>query len=312
MSSARVLLARRLRRHSVGRVGCIMFVPIDTHRWPPSGNARLNSRRGFTLVELLVVVAVLGILLALLLPAVQAARESARRAGCKSNLRQIGVGLLNFHDTSGAFPVGCVDRMQRRIAWSAYLLPFIEEQDVYDLLDTTRPYNSPRNRAAGRALLPIYLCPSTATLAPGRIGATAGDRNANGIDDPGDHLAMTDYGGMFGAERVNPQANGVLIFDQAIAIRHIRDGTSHTIIVAEDTGRGWVWDGEWINGENIFDRSIGINRLQHNELWSDHADGCFVLFCDSSVHFLSDQTDGDVLDALCTRSGGEVIRERPF
>jgi prepilin-type N-terminal cleavage/methylation domain-containing protein len=268
-----------------------------------------KCRNGFTLVELLVVIAITGILLAMLLPAVQVSREAARRAHCASNLRQVGLGLLLYHDTRREFPIGCKDRGGLRTAWSSHILPFVEQQDVWNALDLSASYKSVKNRDAGGIVIPIYLCPSVTKFAPGRVANTAGDRDSNGSYDPGDWLAMSDYGGMFGSGRTSPSDNGVLIFERPVALRQVLDGTSHTIIVAEDTGRGWQWDGEWINGENIFDQLGLINQQQHNEIWSDHPDGSFVLLADGSAHFLNELTDLKPLHALCTRAGGEMTRE---
>lgn len=273
---------------------------------------RTASNVGFSLVELLAAIAILGVLLALLLPAVQTSRETARRLTCRNNLRQIGVGLQHYHLAYRAFPPGCAAHRSLRLAWSAFLLPFLERRATWEQIDWSQPYNSMANQPAASTIISVYLCPSTTRLAGGRSGYRTGDRNGNGITDPGEYLGVTDYGGIFGAARAQPAANGVLLFDRSVSLRHITDGSSHTVIVAEDTGRGWRWDGEWINGENIFDRSVPINQQQHNELWSDHPHGCMALFCDGSVHFLRAEMAEDILDALCTRGGGEVITSRNY
>ena len=269
------------------------------------GNRCAPGARGFTLVELLVVIAILGLLLALLLPAIQAARESTRRSWCTSNLRQIGIALHNYHDARQAFPPGCIERRrfrstaERQLAWSVLILPMLEESSLADRFDMSAAYDDPVNREAAGAVLSVYLCPSTATLADDR------DDDDDGLTTAG--LGVTDYGGMFGSQEVAQLMNGVMIWDKPIAIGDIRDGTSYTIQVAEDSGRGTAMDGEWANGENIFDQGRKINVSMHNEMWSDHSGGVYTLYCDGSVHFLNETTDAKVIQALCTREGGERI-----
>jgi prepilin-type N-terminal cleavage/methylation domain-containing protein/prepilin-type processing-associated H-X9-DG protein len=282
-------------------------------------NLSLRDRRaGFTLVELLVVIAIIGILIALLLPAVQAARESGRRTSCQNNLRQIGIGLNNFHAAKHEFPIGCSGCMPntaengqlRQLAWSAYLLPYVEQTQIWKLIDDHSPYNSQRNLEAARSVVSMFFCPSTTTQ-PDRSGPTTGDMNANGLWDPGDDLAYTDYGGMYG---INGQPNGVMIYEKPVTAAQISDGLSQTIIVAEDTGRSSIGlnHGTWIDGQNIFDVTRPVNRQQDNEIWSDHRGGAYVLFCDGSVHFLTESMQTKVLFALCTRNQNEVVPDRGF
>lgn len=278
-------------------------------------------RRAFTLVELLVVIAIIGTLVALLLPAIQAAREAARRSSCTNNLRQLGVGLLSYHDALTVFPPGTLDRKTSRnpqgkqLSWNVLLLPFVEEKNLYGRFDLSKGYSASQNRLAAGTRVSVYECPSTALLAADRVGMTTGDINRNGMWDAGDDLAFTDYGGNFGFSGLNkPYMSGVLLYETPVPISKITDGTSHTIIVAEDTGRGAAFDGQWANGENIFDTSRPVNdrsqpeyMWRDNEMWSDHPHGVNVLLCDGSVQFLSEQIDLLTLAALCTRASDEVV-----
>jgi prepilin-type N-terminal cleavage/methylation domain-containing protein/prepilin-type processing-associated H-X9-DG protein len=281
------------------------------------------ARSAFTLVELLVVIAIVGMLTALLLPALQGSREAARGASCQNNLRQIGIGLHDFYTAKREFPVGCsgctppaanANGELRQISWNVHLLPFIEEQQLWKQLDEHELYNSARNHAAARTVVPVFLCPSTVTQ-PKRTGPTTGDVNSNGQWDPGDDLAFTDYGGMFGVGDPSlPLGNGVLVYEKSFSAAQITDGLSQTIVVAEDTGRGGVQPdhGGWIDGQNVFDVTRSINKQQDNEVWSDHRNGAYVAFCDGSVRFLSDAIQPKVLFALCTRNQHETIPVRPY
>src|SRR3569623_2302577 len=140
--------------------------------------SHLSSRHGFTLVELLVVIAVIGLLVGLLLPAVQAARVAARRDECASHLHQIGVALHNYHDIHRMFPPAYVgnptqagsdngvsypddnDNGASGFAWGALLLPQLEQQAVYDRLDFRLPCSDIKNAAEAMPRLPLILCPS--------------------------------------------------------------------------------------------------------------------------------------------------------
>jgi prepilin-type N-terminal cleavage/methylation domain-containing protein len=260
------------------------------------------ARRGFTLVELLVVATIIGALVSLLLPAVQAARESARRSHCQNNLRQIGIALHAFHNAHRAFPVGCVEKRTfqrpaaRQLAWSAALLPQLEQQPLWRTIDFGLSYDHARNAVAGLTSLPVYLCPSAARLAAGREGDEVADPGADY------RAAAIDYGGVYGAAQLSPSSNGVMLFDRAVSFDEITDGVSHTLIVAEDSGRGRGMDGEWINGENIFDLGGQVNLQQHDDLWSDHPGAAMALRCDGSVTLLFETMDMQLLRAACTRA----------
>ena len=261
-----------------------------------------QPKSGFTLVELLVVISIVALLLFLLFPAVQNAREASRRSVCANHLRQIGIGLNAYEGLHGKYPIGCTQRRRFgstvgiQLAWTVFLLPFIEEKEISNQIDPRLAYDAPENRPAAEKVIPVFLCPSTATMGTGRTRERTGDG-----------LGATDYGGIFGSQVTSPPMNGVMIFDRAVGTDEISDGTTRTIIVAEDTGRGAATDGQWANGENIFDQGKHINDHAHNEMWSDHPSGVQSLYADGSVHFLSDQIDPNVLSALCTRSGEEPI-----
>lgn len=254
------------------------------------------ARCGVTLIELLVVMATIGILVSLTLPAVNSAREAARRVNCSSNLHQIGLALRIHHEHEGRFPVGGVEwrpagnTTRRQLAWSAYILPYLEQQTLYDQLDLTTPFDSERNRAAAATILSVYLCPTSA-------------RGAQRVDGRG----PCDYGGIFG-ERIsspNQPPKGILVYDRAFSDTDVRDGLSHTLIVAEDTG--WA-DGQWINGRNVFDQAFAVNAAPkfENDIRSHHPGGAQAITADGAVHFLGEDLDLRVLAAICTRAGQEM------
>lgn len=257
---------------------------------------RMKSRFGWTLVELLVVMAVLGLLVGMLLPALQTARKAAQRAQCTSNLHQMGVALQAHHSALGYFPIGGVEwrpfrstKGERQLAWSAFLLPYLDQQPLYDQLNLRTPFDSPDNRTAAAVVLAVYLCPSTYRASPLVSGRGA-----------------CDYGGMYGERILSPNnpPKGVMLYDQKVSTDMIPDGTSNTLQVGEDSGFA---DGQWINGRNLFDQAFGINQAPayENDIRSNHQGGANTLFCDGSVHFLAETLDLPILAALCTRAGNE-------
>jgi prepilin-type N-terminal cleavage/methylation domain-containing protein/prepilin-type processing-associated H-X9-DG protein len=277
--------------------------------------AHPRGRPAFTLIELLVAIAIIAVLIALLLPAVQAAREAARRMQCTNNLRQIGIALHGYHDTAQTFPAGgwiasatYPKNVNMNIGWSASILPGLEQKPLYDLLNFSLPYTSAVNSTAAYTVLQVYLCPSE-------------PRKTFWNQAPGDRYpsADADYGGMYGPRGLssptftnNPPC-GPLIFNQTISLAQISDGSSQTIMVGEDPE---AINAMWISGHNIFDQSAPINARPPTEfgeeLTSQHPEGVNVLFGDGSVHFLKNSMNPLALAALCTRALGEIIDAQSY
>jgi hypothetical protein len=249
---------------------------------------------------LLVVIAIIGILIALLLPAVQSAREAARRAHCLNNLRQMGLALHGYHDTAGSFPPGGWLRRpgepMRWLAWSALLLRHLEQQALYDSLNLAVPYDHSANTTGSQVVLSVYLCPTSR-------------RDQDRVSGRG----ACDYGGIYGERITSPNnpPKGPMLYDRAFPIASIRDGTSQTIFIAEDSA--WA-DGQWIFARNVFDQAFAINKgpAFENDIRSDHPGGALAVFGDGSARFLKETMALRPLAALCTRAGGEVISADEF
>ena len=263
----------------------------------PMAPIRAHQRTGgFTLIELIVVIAAVSILLGLLLIALQAARAAAERLSCSNNLRQIGVAAHSYHSLAERFPPGAVEprplwRNGRQFAWSALLLPQLELVSVADRIDFRKPFDHAVNGQAAAVFVPVFLCPSTPRSSPLHKGRGA-----------------CDYGGIFG-ERIsspNEPPKGVMLFDRGMRIEEIRDGTSNTLMISEDAD---FPDGQWINGRNVFDQAFPINRAPsfENDIRSRHPHGANGLFADGSVRFLSESMTLELLGAICTRAGRESV-----
>jgi prepilin-type N-terminal cleavage/methylation domain-containing protein/prepilin-type processing-associated H-X9-DG protein len=201
-------------------------------------------RRGFTLVELLVVIAVIGLLVGLLLPAVQAARESARRGQCVNNLKQMGIACSSYHDALRSLPPGyCaagpyVDGGTDTTpgwGWQAFLLPQMEQRSVYDGINFILPIEHPTNSRSVQTWIALYVCPSDSPPQPASPYAVP-DSNGNTIAlaAPSSYAACVgnDASDVFAAN-----GNGVFYRNSGTKYAEIRDGTSCTILVGE---KAWI------------------------------------------------------------------------
>ena len=285
------------------------------------------KRAGFTLVELLVVIAIIAMLVTLLLPAVQAAREAARRSQCSNNIRNLTLGLHNYHSASNKFPPGFDSQTQREEAWgwSTYLLPFIEEQSISDALGVRTQRladffknNKPDSPKFVAAVTPleIFRCSSDTTpeLLPGK---GQGSRHFRGNNTPTNYEPPTsNYMGNKGHfDNRCPPGNttecnntGIFFGDSEVSIAKITDGTSKTFLLGERDFRCKA--GTWIGSRNppgagmfgsymlIARTSIRFNYPDtgaHNTCTegysSPHESGGNFAYADGSVHFVSNDID---------------------
>jgi prepilin-type N-terminal cleavage/methylation domain-containing protein len=301
-----------------------------------------HHRSGFTLVELLVVIAIIGILVALLLPAIQAAREAARRTQCTNHLKQIGVAIHNFHDTYRMLPpthTGGAPPNDRYGTWFVVILPFLEQQSLYDEFDLTQTWDVGRNPGAAalrEASLATYLCPSRrsgvqqSNNAP-QVGATsdyaAGSVASNNYQWQHQGMGVL-FGSMIGAERSGASWKPRTKFASVI------DGLSNTLFIGEkhihqgDLNRGGSPGGssdgniyisqqtEWYENHSVrqTDHPNGLGRgprdnrpNRHHTFGSWHPDSCLFMFGDGSVRAINVSIDLTTLRHLGDRRDGHVI-----
>lgn len=287
-------------------------------------------RRAFTLVELLVVIAIIGILVAMLLPAVQAAREAARRMSCSNNLKQIGLALHNYHDTYKVFPpgwLGQTDDASECFGWSAFVLPFMEQQPLHESLGVSDVYfevalatapNPADYRRLFETTLEPFMCPSDSGFnQPGKVHNARRFNGGDGMNAAGYsgniHPGVSNYMGAIG-HRINSAGrnnnSGVFFGRRAMGFQDILDGTSNTVAVGERDTK-FCRSGTWLGvrnpngtGSRGYWTAVGASRAKMNAPdppfgWKDN-DGCGegfgslhpggAQFCmaDGSVTFLSE------------------------
>jgi prepilin-type N-terminal cleavage/methylation domain-containing protein/prepilin-type processing-associated H-X9-DG protein len=299
---------------------------------------------GFTLVELLVVITIIGILIALLLPAVQAAREAARRMQCANNMKQIGLAILNYEQTNGTLPIGMNIALPTFKGHSVFatLLPYVEQMALYNMYDfKKRVYDSPNNTVTCVSI-PALICPSD----------NAAGRQV-GTDPPVQLFARSNYAVCFGSNTMGESSSdwttdGAFRWDVSKPLSAFTDGTSNTVVASElIAGRDDIYiddnkhdvRGAWAEGTGMgsavythlktpnssagdailqggcvpddglpCDYSAGTNRYAgYAAARSRHPGGVNAVFGDGHVSFYNDTVDWRIWQALSTVAGGETV-----
>jgi prepilin-type N-terminal cleavage/methylation domain-containing protein len=309
-------------------------------------------RRGFTLIELLVVIAIIAVLIALLLPAVQQAREAARRTQCKNNLHQLGLALHNYEETHKVIPsifyglhdkyVPTIGPGECRWAWTMMLLPFIDQANLYNALDTTTDakvaFNTPAKLALMQLPMPSLRCPSDLQ---GQLNTDRNYQVATGQATPL-YISTSNYpcvGGNDANDGAFPRDN------KAVRFRDFIDGLSNTAVIGERSappvrrGDEGAWAATWAAGTNdpgeiwgfALDKAVGglgiFRPTDCESLTGDkrpqecftslHAGGTHFLLGDGSVRFVSQNINWEPLGAptlgtynkLCNKQDGQIIGE---
>jgi prepilin-type N-terminal cleavage/methylation domain-containing protein/prepilin-type processing-associated H-X9-DG protein len=301
------------------------------------------ARGAFTLIELLLVVAIIAALIGLLLPAVQKVRETANRIKCASNLKNLGLALHQYENTFSKFPPSRVDRpvLEAGVTaavnhgFGAFILPFLEQTALAQKYRWNLFNHDPANQPVVSTQLKILQCPSAE---PDRVmtfdAYSYGGRGA--CTDYAPTEAVDSVLARMGLIDTVANYHGVLSLNAMTRLRDITDGTSNTVLLVEDAGRPRQWrmghagpdqtiyGCPWVGYSNPIvvggaapngvsrPGPCALNCSNDQEIYSFHAGGANTAFVDGSVHFLKTGLDIRVLARLVTRAGGEVVSEGDY
>ena len=299
-----------------------------------------TSRRAFTLIELLVVIAIIAILIALLLPAVQQAREAARRTQCKNNLKQMGLALHNYHDVHLTLPPGWIavepdgtvsaHEGISGAGWGTMILPYLDQSPLYNIFNPNVSIIAPVNDNFRLTNLTAWKCPSDPK--PDRWEIVE-----EGTTTVLAELPTANYIAGFGTEELDGCENtpgtapvlasgqcvgdGAFYHNSRVRFRDVTDGLSNTLVVGERmTNEALDWYSTWVGmvqeGEEAFQRVQGAfdhvpnDPVAHlDDFSSRHEGGCQFVLGDGHVRFLSENIDHGLYQSLGTIQGGEVVGE---
>ncbi len=292
-----------------------------------------NPKSAFTLVELLVVITIIGILIALLLPAVQAAREAARRLQCQNNLKQIALAMHSYLEVTGGFPSGYISTSRHvdstdswckrtpveycKAPWSVLILPYLEQGNLYDRFEFHRDFTTaggevPSPNGEHVQPLAVYTCPSSPH---DRDSARA---SYLGVQGGGDPACWTDPGG--GQRQF--YVDGLLYHNSHVSDGEVRDGFSNVLLIGETRYAPNTWansakvEPNWavpmlLAGAheqiNLYPMGITGWHISSRTFGSHHSAGCQFALADGSVHFLSESIDNAVFRGLGQRASGRPV-----
>jgi len=274
------------------------------------------NKRGFTLVELLVVITIISILIAMMVPAVMAARETSRRMTCLNHLFQIGVALSNYESAHNMLPPGSTDKQGPvhnvpqgyQMSWLAPLLPYIDESVVSRNIDVSVGAYDAKNAKARAVRIAVFVCPSAVSERQG-LPASNYAGCQNDVETP-----------------INVDNRGVLFLNSHISQKDVTDGVAHTIYVGEKLSD--EKDLGWMSGTRATLRNTGAAPLldvsnlaaskadESNDLWvggfsSEHPGGCNFLFGDGRADTISAYINMNVYQALGNRADGKILDHDP-